>query len=168
MILGGVIYLHDITEKRIRGTTNRNLDMFHQLCGDKALTRVILGTTNWGGVDKITGEDREKELATNFWKTMIDSGSEILPFNRTKESARFILNTILDQFRFDENGEIKNKIALRIQTELVEKGRNISETAAGQELKRQFEKMNFDESDQKKFETKKTGLTRLFGFFVSR
>ena len=45
MKLGGVIYLQSIADKRMMGTTRRNLDMFSQLCGDKALARVVLGTT---------------------------------------------------------------------------------------------------------------------------
>ena len=84
----------------MRSTTRRNLDMFHQLCGDKAFARVVLGTTTWGWVDKETGKDREKELATNLWKTMIDSGSKMLRFDQTKESARAFLNAILGQSRY--------------------------------------------------------------------
>ena len=118
----------------MRGATNKNLSVFQRLCGDKALTRVVLGTTNWGEVNIERGADRERQLATNFWKNMIDSGSKMLRFDNTKESARAILNTILDQFKFDENGEIKNEIALRIQKELVEQGRSIPETEAGQKL----------------------------------
>ena len=109
--------------------------MFHRLCGDKALARVVLGTTNWGEVDEEKGKDREKDLATNFWKTMIDSGSKMLRFDNTKESARAFLDTILGQLKIDENGEIKNYIALRIQKELVELDRSMPETAASQKLR---------------------------------
>ena len=135
MILGGVIYLHSILENKMRGTTNKNLGVFHQLCGDKALARVILGTTNWGEVNKERGEVREQELAATFWETMIESGSKMLRFDDTKESARAFLNAILGQLEFDENGVIKNDIALRIQKELVELDRSIPETAAGQKLR---------------------------------
>ena len=113
--------------------------MFHQLCGDKALARVIFGTTNWGEVDEEKGKDREKELATTL-KTMIDSGSRMLRFVQTKESAWAFLDAILSQLEFYENGKIKNDIPLRIQKEIVEHGRSIQETAAGQKLKRQREK----------------------------
>ena len=114
--------------------------MFHQLCGDKALARVILGTTNWGEVDekKEKLEGREKELATTFLKTMIDSGSKMLRFVQTKESAWAFLDAILGQFY--KNEKIENDIPLQIQKEIVEHGRSIPETAAGQELKRHREK----------------------------
>ena len=122
--------------------------MFHQLCGDNALARVILGTTNWGGVGKKTGKDREKDLATNFWKTMIDSGSKILRFGQTKKSARVFLKTILGQLKFDKKGEIKVDIPLQIQNEMVEQGLNISETAAGRKRKRHREKKENDITPQ--------------------
>ena len=130
MILGGVIYLQSIAERRIRGRTIKNLDVLHQICGDKALARVILGTTNWGEDNEEIGKDREQELATNFLKTMIDSGSKMLRFYNTKESARAFLNTILGQLKFDKNGKIKNDTILRIQYELVDLHRSIPETAA--------------------------------------
>ena len=135
MKLGGVIYLHNITEKRMRGTTKKNLDMFHQLCGDKALARVILGTTNWGEIDKEKGKDREKDLAANFWKTMIDSGSKLFRFYETQESALVFLDVILGQLEFYKNGKMKNDISLQIQNELINRERSIRETSAGKELR---------------------------------
>ena len=152
--------------------------MFHQLCGDKALARVILGTTNWEEIDKEKGKDRERDLATNFWKTMIDSGSKLFRFYETKESALDILNVILGQLEFYSNGTMKNDIPLQIQNELVNRERRIQETAAGRELRSNL---------QQDLETKKTDkdaaknireqvdelhvpLTRrlLLKFFVSR
>ena len=118
--------------------------MFHQLCGDKALARVILGTTNWGEVDEEKGKDREQELATNFLKTMIDLGSKMLRFVQTKESARAFLDAILGQLEFYKNEKIENDIPLQIQKEIVEHGRSIPETAAGQELKRHLTKKEDD------------------------
>ena len=49
MKLGGVIYLLSIADEEMK--TRRNVDMFHQLCGDKALEKVVFGTTNWGEID---------------------------------------------------------------------------------------------------------------------
>ena len=109
--------------------------MFHQICGDKALARVVIGTTNWEEVNKEIGKDREQHFATNLWKTMINSGSKLLRFDQTKESARAFLDAILGQLEIDKNGEIKNDITLRIQNELVNLDRSIAETAAGQELR---------------------------------
>ena len=135
MKLGGVIYLQSIADKRMKGTTRRNLDMFCQLCGDKAFERVVLGTTNWGEVDKNVAKKREHQLTNNFWNTMIALGSRSLPFDQTKESARAFLDVILSQLEFGENEEIMSDKVLRIQNELVELDRKIPETSAGQELR---------------------------------
>ena len=153
MKLGGVIYLQSIADKRMKGTTRRNLDMFRHLCGDKALERVVLGTTNWGEVDEDIGEKRELQLNKIFWKTMTDSGSKSLRFDRTKRSALAFLDAILGQSNFGENEEILRDNVLRIQNELVEFDRNIPETAAGKELRytlKQLRELQKEEGNSEK------------------
>ena len=141
MTLGGVTYLQSIADKRMMGTTRRNLDMFSQLCGDKAPARVVLGTTNWGDVDKKVGEIREQQLAKTFWKSMISSGSKLLRFDKTERSARAFVEAILNQLEFGGKEEILNDNFLRIQNELVELEQRIPETAAGKELRYTLEQL---------------------------
>ena len=135
MTLGGVIYLLSIAERRMTGKTRRDLDMFLQLCGDKALAKVVLGTTNWGEVDETVGQKREEQLAKTFWNPMTASGSKFLRFDRTERSARAFLDAILGQLEFGENGEILNNNVMQIQNEIVDLGRRIPETSAGKELR---------------------------------
>ena len=130
MTLGGVIYLLPITDKRMMGTTRKNIDMFHQLCGDKALASVVLGTTNWGEVEKNVGAKREQQLVKTFWKSMTASGSKLLRFDKTEESAVAFVDAILGRLKSDEDDYV-----LQIQIELVELELRISETAAGKELR---------------------------------
>ena len=130
MTLGGVIYLLSIADKRMKGTTRRNLDMFHQLCGKKALARVVLGTTNWGEVEEDVAVKRERQLVKTFWKPMTSSGSKVLRFDTTGESAMVFVDAILDRLKFSEEDNV-----LRIQNELVELERRIPETDAGKELR---------------------------------
>ena len=53
MKLGGVIYyLLCIADKWMKDATRRNLNMFHQLCRNKAFARLVLVTTNWGEVEE--------------------------------------------------------------------------------------------------------------------
>ena len=131
MKLGGVIYLQTITDKRMKGTTLRNLKMFRRLCGEDALSKVILGTTNWGEIDEAVGTRREKELRENFWEDMISRGSEIRRFHKTQSSAQGFLDSIL--LRNDHRA--RNNTSLRIQQELVDLQRYIPETDAGTELR---------------------------------
>jgi hypothetical protein len=103
MKLGGVIYLRSITDKRMKGMTRRNIDMFHQLCGDNALARVVLGTTYWEEVDEDKGKMLEQQFAESFWNSMAASGSKLLRFARTRRSAQTFVDAILGELEFGGN-----------------------------------------------------------------
>jgi len=51
--------------------------MFSELCGDPAMTQIILVTTMWQRVALETGEMRERELINEYWKVLIDKGSNV-------------------------------------------------------------------------------------------
>jgi RNA binding exosome subunit len=127
MKLGGIIYLHDISQARMLGTTRKNFDMFRKLCGEQAERNVILGTTKWSEVLPEVGKRREDELKGHYWNQMIASGSRVQRFQGTHESARKIVNMILDSVETTEH--------LQIQRELVELSRYIPETEAGKTLR---------------------------------
>lgn len=66
-ILGGLIYLRDISQDRFAIPARRNLDRFNSICGEDALSRVVMVTTRW---DREGGMDfgaRERELSTKHW-----------------------------------------------------------------------------------------------------
>ena len=142
MTIGGVIYLLSIADKRVQVTTRRNIDMFHQICGDKALARVVLGTTNWGEVEEEVGKKREQNMDAAFWKTTTASRSKSLRFDETQESAMVFVDTILDRLKSAEEDNV-----LQIQTELVELNRTIPETAAGKELRYVLEQLLENQKD---------------------
>jgi len=142
MKLGGVIYLQNIVDRRMEGATRRNLDMFRQLCGEKALAKVILVTTSWEEVTQDVGDRREKQLADKFWKEMIILGSKMRRFHKTKTSALAILDDILGETGSREPGgsapgaaRTDSDDALQIQHELVDLQQYIPETSAGKELR---------------------------------
>jgi hypothetical protein len=153
MKLGGVIYLQSIAEKRMEGTTRRNLDMFHQLCGEGALTKVVLGTTNWGEVTLAVGQERERQLCNNFWKKMIDLGSEVCRFENQQQSAQAMLDIILHKIeKWKPGGGIAdvNDAALQIQKELVDLQRSLPETKAGKELRHSLQQLLSMETEMEK------------------
>jgi len=53
--LSGILYLHQITDARMKGSALKNLDMFQKLMETTALTNCILVTTKWGLVDPAVG-----------------------------------------------------------------------------------------------------------------
>ncbi|KIM73824.1 hypothetical protein PILCRDRAFT_54393, partial [Piloderma croceum F 1598] len=72
------------------------------------------------------GAAREAELATNnnFFKSAIDNQATLLRYDNTRGAAKVILRQLVNNI----------PLPLRMQDELVTQGKEILETAAGQEL----------------------------------
>ena len=101
--------------------------MFRELCGDSTLKNVLLVTNMWGEVSKEVGEAREVELAQkDIFKPVMEKGARLLRHGNTVESAQEILRYIIGN----------QPQSLRIQRELVDEKKDISQTAAGAELNR--------------------------------
>ena len=120
--------MHRISDFRVGGIAAKNFRMFRRLCGDHTLKNVVIVTNMWGEVSLEKGEVREQELKTNskFFKNTIDKGAVIVRHDNTIDSAREILRGIMN----------KQPIVLRIQDEMINHGRNITETRAAKELRR--------------------------------
>lgn len=126
--LTGLIYLHRITDIRMKGAPLSNLRMFAELCGDVAMHQVILISTMWQ--EEPESEKallRESELKTKFWKPLIDRGSRVdrLERSNSEESWRIVEQLI-------ELKEEREPVLL--QEELVELQRKLNETQAGKTL----------------------------------
>lgn len=105
--------------------------MFRKLCGDETLDNVAIVTNMWGEVSLEMGIAREQELATDdiFFKPVIDGGAGMLRHeNNTRQSAHRILQYFLN----------KPRQVLRIQRELIDEHKDITQTAAGVELDREL------------------------------
>jgi len=134
MVLGGVIYLHDISQDRFSGTARRNLEMFNRLCGDAALDKVVLGTTKWVRLSPNDGSRREAELKDVHWKEMVKKGSQVRRFEGNQESAWRVMSVFLERAS-QRRKNLGEDIFLQIQTEIAVKRRIIPETKAGKELR---------------------------------
>jgi len=126
--LTGIIYLHRITDDKMQGSAKRNLFMFRKLCGDDALSHVILATTMWEGIKKETGKQREKQLSETeqYWGAMKQNGSRIRRHYNTRESAFELLSHFVS---LDSKAP---DMVLNIQGEMVDQGKSLDETSAGQ------------------------------------
>ncbi|KAG8849274.1 hypothetical protein FRB91_010091 [Serendipita sp. 411] len=131
--LAGVIYLHRISDNRITMTDRKNTEMFTHFCGADAFQNVILVTTMWDHTGIKQAEPREMQLRTTFWKTMIDSGSRMMRFAHTQDSAWEIVDHL--------NGVPR---PLQIQSEIVDQGLTLSQTAAGIALFKRFTQLIVD------------------------
>jgi hypothetical protein len=132
--LSGIVYLHPIDKNRMTGSAHKNLRMFQELCGDSSLGSVVLATTMWANVKLSDGESRENQLKTTreFWGGMIEHGSHAFRHTDDEQSAMSIISYILDQ---------RTTMILQIQRQMMDEGKDLDETSAGQELERELIKV---------------------------
>ena len=105
------------------GTPLKNLRVFRQLCGNNAMSQIVLTTTMWDEVDEKVGNQRLEELEESYWKLMIKQGSTTFRYFNTQESAMELLQLVA-----------KKRREVRLQKEIAEKNMELRETSAGQEL----------------------------------
>ncbi|PVF96699.1 hypothetical protein CPB86DRAFT_708616 [Serendipita vermifera] len=133
-LLSGILYFHNIEDRKMRGISVRNHRLFRHLCGEDPMRSVIIVTNMWTpSVDESTGSQREQELRTEaeFFKYSIDAGASLMRHYNNTKTATDIIQTILSIERERE--------ALKIQKEMVEERRRIDETSAANELKSDFD-----------------------------
>ncbi|KJZ70207.1 hypothetical protein HIM_10393 [Hirsutella minnesotensis 3608] len=147
--LAGIIYLHRITDPRMQGSAVKNLHMFQKLCGERGMASVVLTTTMWQGLDNTEegreiGNRREDGLQRpEFWGAMIKRGSRIVRHDGSSESASRIVDRLVEPIF---SGNSPGGVVLDIQVQMVDEGKKLDETAAGQfvqadmlEARRRFE-----------------------------
>lgn len=137
ILLTGIIYLHRMIDPRLGGKALQNLKMFKRLCGDEALSKVVLATTFWGHVNATVGLNRENELRqSEFWGTMIQKGSKVLRQDDGRTSAKSIIEYLVKKRTAANIG-----VALDIQREMVDQGKTLDQTGAGREMNAQISAM---------------------------
>ena len=97
MVLGGVVYLHDISQDRLSNTARQNLEAFNRFCGTATLEKVVLATTKWSRVSESDGSRREAELREVHWKPIVEKGSQVRRFLGNQESAWDILAVFIQR-----------------------------------------------------------------------
>lgn len=143
-ILGGVLYLHDISRDDFMGSAKKNLQLFDQLCGEHSMFKVVLVTTKW---ERETPRDdygaREKELQDVHWKGMIDFGATTMRLaTEDHASAIKIVDKALERL-VDPDNRARGLLfqVLHIQRELVAERKYLSQTNAAKLLLEQLEEM---------------------------
>ena len=105
----GIIYVHDITVARMRGSLKRELEMLKLLAGPRNYRHILLVTTKWGDASRRREfESRQWALEDGYWDDLIRGQAEVHRFDGTAESAR----SIVSQLNFGVNA------VLAIQNEL--------------------------------------------------
>ncbi|KAG0013603.1 hypothetical protein BGZ80_010967 [Entomortierella chlamydospora] len=134
--ISGIIYLHNITDTRMRGSSLKNMQMFAKLCGEKSYRNVVLLTGRWDTIDQADAVEKENDLKKKIWKEYLDAGCQLDRYWDKNDLVR-IFKTILQ----------KPPVVLDIQREMAVEGKALDKTAAG-------EQVNIELSDlKKKFES---------------
>lgn len=117
-----VIYMHRITDIRIGGTARKNFEVFKQLCGANNFTNIAIVTNMWNMVSEGRGAAREFELKQDplFFRMPLEQGAAMFRHDNTAKNAQNAISYLIK----------KRPFLLRIQRELVDEKKDISETAA--------------------------------------
>ena len=98
--------------------------MFRKLCGYAALKSVVLVTTTRGEVPHDISQAREEELSGGIFRLVLGEGAQMVRHHNTVQSAHDIIRRIVWNY----------SVVLRIQRELVDERRDLSNTSAGEAL----------------------------------
>jgi hypothetical protein len=140
--LSGIIYLHRITDDRMRGSSLRSMRMFRQLCGESFYKNLLLGTTCWSLISEEVGSSREKELMTddNFWKGLVGKGAQ---FVRMPDDGWEAKELVYDLARLEP-------VSLQIQKEMTDSNLKFGALSATQTIEEDMSNLQVEHEDKKR------------------
>ncbi|KAH9483519.1 hypothetical protein JR316_0002987 [Psilocybe cubensis] len=133
--IGGIIYLHDISNNRFSGSARQNLQVFNSMCGEAAFRKVVFGTTHWDDIDKSIAKIHLKG------RSMLSSGASVCNLELTPASAFGVIETIIQkQAAFSaEHGFGQSftcpDAGMTIQKEMAVQKKSVQETKAAKSLR---------------------------------
>lgn len=128
-MLSGIIYLHRITDNRMGGAHARTFNLFRKMCGTQTLRNVVIATNMWSNPPKEHEDRREQQLRTEFFKEALDGGARMVRrATPGRESAHTIVRMLVGQV----------PLPTGLQTQIVDEGRQLADTDAGQEMEVQL------------------------------
>jgi hypothetical protein len=136
--LKGVIYIHRITDIRYSRSSVKTFEIFKKICGERALSNVLLITSRWDGIDLATGAERERQLKNKFWSYMLGHGSNMSRFHGDRPSAIGLVSQLL----------CRDTVVLQLQKELIDEGKQLDDTAAGAYVSTNLEKLKQQYQDE--------------------
>lgn len=139
--LTGIVYLHSIRQNRVGGSDVRSFQWFHELCGERALRKVLLVTSFWdcvpGQLSHRLAEEREEELKrTEYWGNMILLGARTARHYNTRNSGREIIQRLISLRTINDRGTHTG-----VQEEMAA-GARLDETNVGRNMNRYHEQQS--------------------------
>ena len=126
----GVLFLHSLTDAKMKGGAMRNLILLDKLVGTNNLQRCRLVTTKQSLALARHPDIIEKELRDNkdFWKPLLDNGANMVRFEDSTDSALKIIKPLVG----------RSKVVLRVTDETQRQMRVLGDTAAGREVNQEI------------------------------
>jgi len=143
--IAGVVYLHDITNIRMRGTAVRNIKMFKEAVGDYAADNVVIVTTKWPLVEKNTGDERHEQLGrgADFFLPLLDHGATMVKNDEVPADEIFAAVVAKPL-----------TVPLQLPYELVDKKKKVIKTSVGDILSRDLKRALTDAKSRYKQQEK--------------
>ncbi|KAH8692288.1 hypothetical protein BGW36DRAFT_303641, partial [Talaromyces proteolyticus] len=127
--ISGIFLMHRIVDNRLQGSSKLNIDMVKQLVGKDAYENMVVVTTMWSSPAADIEQERENELKGGVFKDILDGGGYIVRYPSAELSAA---NDRVAPLRVvDWVCARPAPTVLRIQSELVDDGAELCDTAAG-------------------------------------
>ncbi|TEB27358.1 hypothetical protein FA13DRAFT_1736488 [Coprinellus micaceus] len=145
MRVGGVLYLHDITQSRVDRSNIESGEFggFSKICGDDGMNQVSLITTKWGKLAQSEdGSARVDELLSDHWKPAISQGASVFHLRPSDTNCHVPLDgTISSPWRIVQQIvtsmdalSVANRV-IRMQEELTDKKYLLSRHDTGWEIR---------------------------------
>ncbi|KAF6749737.1 hypothetical protein DFP72DRAFT_912565 [Ephemerocybe angulata] len=155
IVIGGFIYLHDISLDRYNANAKKTQNILVNLCGKDELKRVVMVTSKWARELDIAGPEllhsRYDELRTQYWSSLLEqegvSRAKMRRWNEAiqGETAFDIVHLILEVAN-DLMGQSKGELnSFLIQDEL-SMGMSFEKTQTGSALLKYFDPREWLES----------------------
>ena len=142
----GILYLHNICEPKVGGSSQRNMTMFKKLCGPDSLKNVVVVTTFWDEIEPVKGIEYETELKTKdkFFKGLAEGKSKFVrsgkfPPGEVPKGPEFLspISIVSELVALDP-------VFVEMQKELAE-GKTVEETSAGAELYQELQQLKLQQ-----------------------
>jgi GTPase Era involved in 16S rRNA processing len=122
--LTGIIFLVDVSTKRMTGTMVKFNRVFRALCGEAFFGNVVITTNRWDQVSEVDGTSRVDEMKENYYNMMIKRGTRLCKFDGTATSAEMIVSMLLES----------TPMAMQHQVDIVDNAMLLEDTAAVTEM----------------------------------
>lgn len=130
--LGGILYLHRITDNRVSASAMRSFQIVQSICGPQGAKFARLVTTMWDKAPESSDiyklamkREAELESVEGYWGWMSSRGSRIQRCMDTRASGLSILASLLAV------SDAQGPAVLQLQEEIVDQQKGFDDTAAG-------------------------------------